>query len=88
MLVGLSVFLLSGCTKQLTDENKKVVRYDSAIICNSCNSSCEDSCDSNHSSSSYYACYFRVHEKERLNQRRRYEIRVIKKNGAEFRTIF
>ena len=27
MLIGLSLFLLTGCTKQLTDENKKVVRY-------------------------------------------------------------
>jgi membrane protein insertase Oxa1/YidC/SpoIIIJ len=42
MLVGLSVFLLTGCTKQLTDENKKVVRYDSAIICDSCKDECND----------------------------------------------
>ena len=45
MLVGLSVFLLSGCTKQLTDEIKKVVRYDSAIICNSCKNDCESKKD-------------------------------------------
>lgn len=45
MLIGLSLFLLTGCTKQLTDENKKVVRYDSAIICDSCKAGCEEKKD-------------------------------------------
>lgn len=45
MLIGLSLFLLTGCTKQLTDENKKVVRYDAAIICDSCKSECKKDSD-------------------------------------------
>ena len=45
MIIGLSLFLLTGCTKQLTDENKKVVRYDAAIICDSCKSECKKDSD-------------------------------------------
>ena len=41
LFIILSMFLLTGCTKQLTDEKKKVVKYDSAIICNDCAVSCE-----------------------------------------------
>lgn len=41
LMVALSIFLLTGCTKNLTDENKKIVRYDASIICNSCNEECE-----------------------------------------------
>lgn len=41
LMITLSIFLLTGCTKNLTDENKKIVRYDASIICNSCNEECE-----------------------------------------------
>ena len=41
LMIALSIFLLTGCTKNLTDENKKIVRYDASIICNSCNEECE-----------------------------------------------
>ena len=41
LMIALSMFLLTGCTKNLTDENKKIVRYDASIICNSCNEECE-----------------------------------------------
>ena len=41
LMIALSVLLLTGCTKNLTDENKKIVRYDASIICNSCNEVCE-----------------------------------------------
>lgn len=45
LLIGIGVFLLTGCTKQLTDENKKVVKYDSTIICESCKSTCNKDSD-------------------------------------------
>ena len=32
LFIILSMFLLTGCTKNLTDENKKVVKYDATII--------------------------------------------------------
>lgn len=41
LMIALIIFLLTGCTKNLTDENKKIVRYDASIICNSCNEECE-----------------------------------------------
>lgn len=41
LMIALSIFLLTGCTKNLTDENKKIVRYDASIICNSCKEECE-----------------------------------------------
>ena len=41
LMIALSILLLTGCTKNLTDENKKIVRYDAGIICNSCNEECE-----------------------------------------------
>lgn len=41
LMIALCIFLLTGCTKNLTDENKKIVRYDASIICNSCNEECE-----------------------------------------------
>ncbi len=41
LLIVLSLFFLSGCTKTLTDENKKAVKYDASIICNSCSEECE-----------------------------------------------
>lgn len=41
LMIVLSIFLLSGCTKNLTDENKKVVKYNASIICDSCNEECD-----------------------------------------------
>jgi len=35
------IFILSGCTKILKDDKNNVVKYDSSIICNSCNSTCK-----------------------------------------------
>lgn len=40
LFIILSMFLLTGCTKNLTDENKKVVKYDATIICDDCTESC------------------------------------------------
>jgi len=40
LFIILSMFLLTGCTKILKDENKNVVRYDAKIICDNCSSSC------------------------------------------------
>ena len=37
LMIALSIFLLTGCTKNLTDENKKIVRYDASIIKDSVN---------------------------------------------------
>lgn len=42
LFIILSMFLLTGCTKILKDENKKVVRYDASIICNDCSTSCNE----------------------------------------------
>ena len=41
LFIFLLVFLLSGCTKILKDDNKKVVTYDADIVCNSCSESCK-----------------------------------------------
>jgi len=41
MITFLCLFLLTGCAKTLTDENKKVVTYDASIICDNCK--CEES---------------------------------------------
>ena len=41
IILTLCVFLLTGCAKTLTDENKKVVKYSASIICDSCTSSCD-----------------------------------------------
>lgn len=43
LILFLCLFLLSGCAKTLTNENKKVVTYDASIICNDCK--CEESDD-------------------------------------------
>ena len=42
LIVFLSIFLLTGCAKTLTDENKKIVTYDASVICNNCTCSDED----------------------------------------------
>ncbi len=34
------MFLITGCAKTLTDENKKIVKYNSDIICTSCENEC------------------------------------------------
>ena len=49
LIVFLSIFLLTGCAKTLTDENKKIVTYNSSIICEKCNTTCqeEESCIKN-----------------------------------------
>ena len=41
LILVLSLFLLTGCTKTLTDENKRIVKYNASIICDSC------TCDEN-----------------------------------------
>lgn len=41
VIILVSIFLMSGCAKTLTDENKKVVKYDSKIICESCSKKCD-----------------------------------------------
>ena len=41
-LVFSLVFLMTGCTKILTDENKKTVKYDSKLICESCEKECSN----------------------------------------------
>ncbi|MBQ6282988.1 MAG: YidC/Oxa1 family membrane protein insertase [Bacilli bacterium] len=41
IILALCLFLLTGCAKTLTDENKKVVKYSASIICDSCTSSCD-----------------------------------------------
>lgn len=41
LILFLFVFMLTGCTKLLTDENKKPVKYESKLICDFCNSKCE-----------------------------------------------
>ena len=41
LILFLFVFMLTGCTKLLTDENKKPVKYESKLICDCCNSKCE-----------------------------------------------
>ena len=38
----LILFSLTGCTKYITDENKKTVKYDATLICNSCESKCNE----------------------------------------------
>ena len=54
LILFLCLFLLTGCAKTLTDENKKVVTYDASIICDSCkcekddencNKSCASKCE-------------------------------------------
>ena len=54
LIAFLCIFLLTGCTKTLTDENKKIVKYDASIICSSCDctneedkESCKSACDTN-----------------------------------------
>ena len=42
LILFLCLFLLTGCAKTLTDENKKVVTYDASIICNNCKCEEED----------------------------------------------
>ena len=42
LVIALCVFLLTGCAKTLTDENRKIVRYDAKIICDSCATSCKN----------------------------------------------
>lgn len=41
LLVLLFIFLMTGCSKTLTDKDKKIVRYDSTIICNDCKNKCD-----------------------------------------------
>ena len=41
LVAFLCIFLLTGCAKTLVDENKRVVSYNSSIICNSCSSKCD-----------------------------------------------
>ena len=36
LILFLFVFMLTGCTKLLTDENKKPVKYESKLICDFC----------------------------------------------------
>lgn len=36
LILFLCLFLLTGCAKTLVDENKKIVTYDSSIICDNC----------------------------------------------------
>lgn len=38
----LLILFLSGCTQPLKNEEKKVVKYDSKIICDKCEKTCED----------------------------------------------
>ena len=40
IILALCLFLLTGCAKTLTDENKKVIKYNASIICDSCTSKC------------------------------------------------
>ena len=41
LFILLLLFLLTGCTKTLTDSDKKVVKYNSEVICNNCESKCK-----------------------------------------------
>lgn len=40
ILIIILLFLLTGCTQILKDSDNKIVKYDSAIICDSCDKSC------------------------------------------------
>lgn len=42
LTVFILLFLLTGCTKTLKDDNKKAVTYDSKTICNLCGEKCKD----------------------------------------------
>jgi len=42
LFIILLVFLMTGCTKILKDEDNQVVKYDSSIICENCSSNCEE----------------------------------------------
>lgn len=41
IFIFLLIFLMTGCTQVLKDEENKVVKYDSSLICNSCESECD-----------------------------------------------
>lgn len=41
LLILFLIFMLTGCTKVLKDSDNKVVKYDSAIICDDCSNKCD-----------------------------------------------